>query len=154
MRKTFIAAILAVLIAGFVLGGCGGGDDEPTLTKAEFIEQGDQICKENYEEREELLMGYLAEAKAKGKLPPLSEQEAILVDEVLPIFQIQSEELEELGLPKAGTARAEEILAGLEAAIQGVEDQPRVAIEKGSKVNFAAVEKMARDYGFKYCGRS
>ena len=56
MSKLLTAAVAAAVLAALV-AGCGGGgdtttDETVTLTKAEFIKQGDAICKEGNEEIE------------------------------------------------------------------------------------------------------
>lgn len=155
MRGATVVALLGVVA---VLAGCGGGSStsngsEASLTKAQFVKKGDQICERNYTRREQVLAGYLAKAEKEGQLP-LAKQEEVLVDQIMPIFREESEQLNELGLPTSETQKAEEILKGLEAAIAAVESEPDVALTKGTRVQFAAVENLAHSYGFEFCGRS
>ena len=55
MNKASLA-VLAVLVAlAALVAGCGDGDDSDTtatLTKAEFIKQGDRICEKAEEQSE------------------------------------------------------------------------------------------------------
>ncbi len=154
-KRGLLAAVLAMaVLAVSFASGCGDSEDEASLTKAEFVKQGDKICKDNYAKREKFLLGYVEDIKASGKQPPQAEQEDILVNELMPIFREQSEELSEIGLPETETGQAEKILAAIEGAIEKVEQEPDVAIKQGTGVQFAEAEKMAAEFGFKYCGRS
>ena len=45
MLKRYGCAVAIALVAAGAGAGCGGDDDEKALTKAEFIKQGDAICK-------------------------------------------------------------------------------------------------------------
>lgn len=160
---TCCATIVALLGIVAVVAGCGSGGSstdatpggaDASLTKAQFVKQGDQICRRNYTKREKLLVGYLAKAKREGAPPPEAVQEEVLVDQVMPIFREESEELNELGLPTKETEKAEAVLRALEGAIAAVESEPDVAIKQGTKVQFARAEKLAHSYGFEFCGRS
>lgn len=151
----FISAIFALSLAVI---GCGSDDESTTesrISKAAFVKSGDQICRENYSKRGRVLVS-LNEKYVKGKkeLPSQALQEELLVERVMPIFREQSEELNELPLPKTGTKEAKQILSGLEEAIEGVEANPARSIKQGTGVEFAEVEALAQDYGFQYCGRS
>jgi hypothetical protein len=162
MRGIGIRSVVVVALSGIVavLMGCGGGGSttneggDASLSKAQFVSKGDQICELNYTKRERVLSGYLAKAEREGGQLPLARQEKVLVDQIMPIFQEESEQLNGLGLPTTETQKAEAILEGLEAAIAAVESEPDVALEEGTAVQFGAVEKLARSYGFEFCGRS
>lgn len=159
---TRCATIVALLSVVAVVAGCGGGNStaatvggsDASLTKAQFVKKGDQICKSNYSEREKVLFEYLAKAKKEGGPPPLAEQEQLLVVRILPIFKEESEELDELPLPSKEPQKATAVLTALESAITAVEAHPGVAVRKGMSVLFARAEALAHAYGFEYCGRS
>jgi hypothetical protein len=158
-RRVTIVALLAFL--AFV-SGCGGGggtnvtsdSGDASLTKAQFVKKGDQICRRNYTKREQVLLGYLVKAQEAGAPPPQAKQEEVLITRILPIFREESEELDKLGLPTTETKKAEAILQALESAIAAVESEPAAALREGTGVQFAQAEKLARSFGFAYCGRS
>jgi hypothetical protein len=152
-------------LTGFVLmtllpAACGSSDDDAadagaTNSKTAFIEEGDQICQDNYTKRTQLLTQLNDELiKGKKKPPPMAQQEDILVNRVMPIFWEESEELNGVPLPADGTAAAEKILTALEDSIEAVEANPGKSIEQGTGVEFREAEQLAKEFGFVWCGRS
>jgi len=159
LKNAFVAGLL-VLVLGGIAAGCGSSDEdtgesgEATVTKAVFIKQGDQICKDNYSKRTQLLTALSTKYFKDKKPPPQAFQEKILVNQVMPVFQEESEELNDLPLPEEGSKEAEAILTGLEDAIAAVEANPGRSLKLGTEVEFGDVEKLAHEYGFEWCGRS
>lgn len=157
LRTAFIAGLLALALG---VAGCGSSDEttgesaSTTVTKAVFIKQGDQICKDNYSKRTQLLTALGTKYFKDKKPPPQAVQEKILVEQVMPVFQEESKELNDLPLPEEGSKEAEAILTGLEDAIAAVEANPARSLKQGTEVEFGDVEKLAHDYGFEWCGRS
>ena len=152
MSKLLTAAAAAAVLV-MLVAGCGGGDETTdetvTLTKTEFIKQGDAICKEagdkNEKEAEEFAEenGFELEEASKEQL-----EEA--VGEVLvPSLRKQAEGLEALGAPEGDEEQVEEIIVSLEGATDEVEDDPSLVFEEGS---FDEPNELAKDYGFKVCG--
>ena len=161
MYKPFKFIFVAgLLITALGLASCGDSDEatgesaEATVTKVVFIKQGDQICKDNYSKRTKLLTALGTKYFKDKKPPPQSVQEEILVKQVMPVFQEESDELNDLPLPAEGGKEAEAILTGLEDAIAAVEANPARSLKQGTEVEFSDVEKLAHDYGFEWCGRS
>jgi hypothetical protein len=146
-----VLVALAALVAG-----CGGGDETTdsttvTLTKVEFIKQGDVICKEANEDNQ-------AEAEEFGEdndfvLEKASkEQLEEAVAEVLsPSLNQQVEELEALGVPKGDEKKVEAIFTAVEDAAEEIEDDPSLVF-KGEVLKKA--NQLADDYGFKVCGEA
>jgi hypothetical protein len=151
-----------LLLVAFGVVGCGGSDgeeataeaDQPTMIKAIYIEKGDKICQANYAKRGKVLSSLSQKYSGGKNLPPQAKLEAILVNQVMPIFREESEELNELPLPDEGTEEAEKILAALEKSIEGVEADPARSLSEGTGVEFKEAERLAHEYGFKWCGRS
>jgi hypothetical protein len=151
---------MLILILGGLAVGCGDSDEatgeegDTTVTKAVFIKQGDRICKDNYSKRGALITKLSKKYFKDQKPPPQAVQEKILVNQIMPVFQEESEELNDLPLPEEGSKEAEAILTGLEDAIAAVEANPARSLKLGSEVEFSDVEKLAQEYGFEWCGRS
>jgi len=156
-KKAVVVGLLAVALG---VGGCGSSDSESgesgtaAVKKVVFIKKADQICEDNYSKRTKLLTALSAKYSNRQKPPPQALQEQILVDKIMPVFQEESEELNELPLPAEGSKEAEAILSGLEGAIAAVEANPARSLKQGTEVEFGDVLELARAYGFEWCGRS
>jgi hypothetical protein len=162
-----LIALLAAVLAIAAIAGCGGGDSDtetaapesapsasedsggPALTKAEFIEQGDAICKENQEEGEAELSAFLEEV-GEGE-PSEEDQERVITEVVAPSLQASADGLRELTPPEGEEEAVAEIVDGLDEAIASVEDDPIAALEGDP---FTEVNEKAIDFGFKVCGEN
>ena len=156
MNKALLVAIAALVALAALVAGCGGGDsttDETvTLTKTEFIKQGDAICKKGNKEIEEGFEEYAEENDLPQNKEPSSEQGIEITETViLPNVQQQAEEIRELGAPEGDEDQVDELLTSLEDAVAEGEDDPELLF-KGETDPFAEVNELAVDYGFKVCG--
>lgn len=155
MSKLLTAAAAAAVLAALV-AGCGGGDETTdetvTLTKVEFIKQGDAICQAGNKEIEEGFEEFAKENNLPENKEPSKEQGVELVETVLlPNIQQQGEELRELGAPEGDEEQVEEILDSLDEAVAEGEDDPE-SLFSGDTDPFGKPNQMASDYGFKVCG--
>lgn len=156
MNKALLAAVAALVALAALVAGCGGGgdttDETVTLTKAEFIKQGDAICKEGNEEIEEGFEEYAEENDLpKNKEPSTEDGIEVTETVILPNVQQQAEEIRELGAPEGDEDQVDELLTSLEDAVAEGEDDPE-ALFSGDTDPFADVNQLANDYGFKVCG--
>jgi hypothetical protein len=137
---------LLALVAALFATGCGGGSNAP-LSKADFIKQGDAICKEKFDERSANYLEY-------GKAHPsarLSTEEIVTMF-TLPSIQETAEELDALGAPKSDEKKINAIVVGVEEGVEKAEKQ----IEKdpeGFEALLAPAAKMAGEYGLN-CGET
>lgn len=156
MNKAFLPALAVLLALAALVAGCGGGggdttdSDTATLTKAEFIKQGDAICKEanegNQAEAEEF-----AEENGFDLEKASEEQLEEAVGEVLaPSLTKQAEELDALGAPEGDEDQVEGIIVSLEDATGEIEDDPSLVF-KGEVLK--KPNQLAEAYGFEICGR-
>lgn len=155
MSKLLTAAVAAVVLAALI-AGCGGGDETTdetvTLTKTEFIKQGDAICQAGNEEIEEGFEEFAEENDLPENKEPSKEQGVELVETViLPSIQQQGEEIRELGAPDGDEEQVDELLTSLEEAVAEGEDDPEILFE-GKTDPFGKVNQLTKDYGFKVCG--
>jgi len=147
MSKVTVAVIAALLAAVAVVVGCGGGESSQ-LTKAEFIKQGDVVCRKADREKQVKIEAFMQSAQERtGKPFTASEQEEFVTEAVLPPIRVEAEELRDLGVPDEPLAN--EILDELEADVQDLEEDP--AKLAGKVDPFADVATMAGEYGFKAC---
>lgn len=155
MSKLLTAAVAAAVLAALV-AGCGGGDETTdetvTLTKVEFIKQGDAICQTGNKEIEEGFEEFAKENNLPENKEPSKEQGVELVETVLlPSIQQQGEEIRELGAPEGDEEQVDELLTSLEDAVAEGEDDPE-SLFSGDTDPFGKPNQMASDYGFKVCG--
>lgn len=156
MSKRLLVLLAGVLALGLVAAGCGGSDDSTdtveetvTLTKAEFIKQGDQICKEA-EDGSEAEAEEFAEENGFTLEDASDEQLEEAVAEVLvPALDQQVEDLRALGAPEGDEEQVDEILAAVEGASAEVADDPSRAFEDEV---LKEADELAKEYGFKVCG--
>jgi hypothetical protein len=140
---------LAVLSAGC---GSSGGDTTVTLTKAQFVKQGDAICKKGYEEKSASLAPFVKDPQKYAELTR-PEEEKLVLKLVLPSYKKEAKELRELAPPEGEEQTIDAMITELEDTVKRVEEDPG-SILNGAHKQFAKVEAMTNDYGFEYCGDS
>lgn len=160
MKKASLVVLALVALAAIV-AGCSDGDDSgsgttaateatETLTKAEFIKQGDAICEEanqqNETEAEEFAEdnGFTLEKATDEQL------EDAITEVLVPSLNQQAEDIAALGAPQGDEERVEKITASLEEGAGEIEDEPSLAFE-GEPLKESS--RLADDYGFKVCGQ-
>ena len=156
MNKALLAAVAALVALAALVAGCGGGDETTdetvTLTKTEFIKQGDAICEKGNEEIEEGFEDYAQENDLPQNKEPSTEQGIEITETViLPNIQQQADEIRDLGAPEGDEEQVDELLTSLEDAIAEGEDDPE-SLFSGETDPFGKVNQLAKDYGFKVCG--
>jgi hypothetical protein len=150
-------AALAIIVAGCGGGGGGSGSTESSestssLTKAEFVKQGNAICAKTEKEVEEGVAKFAKERNFSEKSPPTAKQIAELAEEVLvPKVRKQIDEIRALGIPSGDEKEVEAIFAVAEEALKETEEDPSVFGE-GGVGPFAKANKLSREYGLTVCG--
>jgi hypothetical protein len=141
-----MVAVVALLA---LASGCGGSDDDDSLTKAEFSQQGDKICKEaNADQQKALAAAYkkLSKEGAKGK----KVEEELITNTALPPIAKMTEELGDLGAPEGEEEKAEEMVEAFEEEVQKIEADPGGALS-GTVGAFDKANKLAEDFEMKAC---
>lgn len=153
VNKGLIALLSGVVVATLAVAGCGGGDDEVTvssLTKAEFIKKADAACKKSEDRIQADFAAYAT--KHKDITKPTEADYAELIDVVLvPNVEQEAEDIRSLGAPSGDEDQVEAMLDALEESIEKAEDEPKVLISDSTKI-FGESSKLAKDYGLKVCG--
>lgn len=154
-----LSVILLAALAALVIAGCGGGDEtetttptveEPTvLTKAELIEEGDDICAEV-----NAAVGALGAEAAETAVPDTIEKSANLYTGMI-------ERIQELGAPADDDGSYAEFMEAAEefAKVEGdvklaAEREDTVALGEAATEAAPALEgfqEAAEDYGFEDC---
>ena len=154
--------LLLVLVAALAVAGCGGGGDETTdstaattteepqkLSKAELIEQGDDICAET-----NAAIGALSAEVEASSLPETAEKTSNLYIGMV-------ERLQELGAPEGAESsftsfmEAAEEFAKVEGEVKlAIEREDSEALGEASTEAGPALEEFeteAEAYGFEEC---
>jgi hypothetical protein len=154
VRRLFITllAVLAVIAAG-----CGGGGDRTdktdnpagsSLSKAEFLKQGNAICVEGNEELDEAF----EERNISKSKPQTEKQRAKVAEEIiLPVISEEVERIRRLGTPSGEGRKVDEILSTIEAGIEEAEEDPTLLAEPTGGP-FVWANEMTREYGLVSCG--
>jgi hypothetical protein len=153
LNKAFLAALAALVALAAIVAGCGGGsdttDETVTLTKTEFIKQGDAICKQGNAESEKEAEEFAEENDFELEKASKDQLEEAVSEVLVPNLERQTEELDALGAPEGDEDKVEAIIVSLEDATGEIEDDPGVVFQ-GEVLKKPS--KLAEDYGFKVCG--
>jgi|RhiMetdeSRZDD1v2_1073273.scaffolds.fasta_scaffold626359_2 hypothetical protein len=147
MLASRIATTISVAALVLVPVACGG-DDSSDVTKEEFIANADAVCKETNDKIEALVDDLSEDTSAE-------EAAQFTVDEAIPLFRDQIDQLRDLDLPAADADDIEQLWDDLDTSTdeleQQLKDDPEVAFSEDFDP-FADENKAATDYGFKECG--
>ncbi|HEX6688345.1 MAG TPA: hypothetical protein VF085_06735 [Solirubrobacterales bacterium] len=146
----FFATVLA---GALVAAGCGSDDGNSTasLSKAQFVKQGNAICTAGSKELEEGFEEFAKEKNlGKNEEPSEAELEEVAETVLVPGVGKQIEGLRALGTPEGDEGEVDRLLTGAEEALEEIEEDPSKASENGG--TFTEVNKEAREYGLTVCG--
>ena len=156
MSKRFIALLAALAALALIVAGCGSGSDSTSnettssLTKAEFVKQGNAICAKGSKEINE---GFEKFAKENGfsekKQPSKAELEEGIESIVIPGVRKEIEGIRALGPPDE---EAEAVLDAAEEGLEKGEEDPSLLAKEESAGPFAKANKLSREYGLTKCG--
>lgn len=153
MNKALLAALAALVALAAVIAGCGGGDsttDETvTLTKTEFIKQGDAICKKGNSESEKEAEEFAEDNDFELEKASKEQLEEAVGEVLVPNLERQTEELDALGAPEGDEEKVDAIIVSLEDATGEIEDDPGIVFQ-GDVLKKPS--QLAEAYGFKVCG--
>jgi hypothetical protein len=150
VSKRVMAMLVGVAALAMLVAGCGGSEEEESLTKAEFIKQGDKICKTS---SDEILSGYSTFTKQhKIKEFPNRAQGYEITEQIyIPSVEKRLEALRALNPPPADQKQVEAILAPAEKGVVMAKKDVKAVFTKGD-TPFDESNKLAVKYGFKVCG--
>jgi hypothetical protein len=156
LRKRFSLLFAGVLAVAVVAAGCGGSDDNgsstASLSKAQFIEQGNAICSKGNAKLESEFEEFAEEHNLQeNKKPSDSELEEATETILIPGISSQVEEIRALGTPEGDEGEVDEILTGAEEAVEDAEEDP-VSFAESESPKLKEVNKQAREYGLTVCG--
>jgi hypothetical protein len=137
--------LIAILTVGFVAAGCGGGDDN--LTKAEFLKQGNEICKKGSQQIDK-------EAKkvfTSNQEPSQAEFNKFVTGTVIPSTQGQIDDIRDLNPPSDDEDQVNAILDSAQAALDKTKQDPTL-LQGGKNDPFKKTNQLSKAYGLTVCG--
>lgn len=152
MNKALLAVLAAFALLAAVVAGCGGDDDSETtatITKAELIKQGDQICEKANEQSETEAEEFAEENDFTLEKASDEQLEEAVAEVLVPNLNGQIEDIRALGAPEGDEEQVDEILTSLEGAADEIEEDPSVVFD-GEVLKEPS--KLAEAYGFEVCG--
>jgi hypothetical protein len=151
--------LLAVVMAAILLIGCGDDSDSEggetgdiavetgSLTKAQFIERADAICKEEEEQREKLIGNFISSSTQGGNA---STQATTLVNTVLaPGYQRTIERISTLGAPADDEDEVTAFLTAFQKSVEEGVNEPLTFIRNPEP--FPEAVRLSDKYGFEVC---
>lgn len=146
VNKGAIGSILglAVLVA-FLATGCGGGGGGETVTKSDFVRQGNAVCGKWQQARGDAFQ----EVNSKFK-PPVTQakrEKAILF--VLEPYEDAIQGLKELDPPAGEEAKVEAMIDSMEEAFNRAKADPGSLISSAAAFNKS--NQLVEDYGLTEC---
>ena len=142
MIRRFVTALAGVAALALVGAGCGGGDKDSGVSKAEFVKEASAVCAERIKQ----IGTDLRAAGQKGASPDAG------VEAILSNLGEEAKELEALEAPAGDEARVEAIVRSLRKGLQEAEAEA----SKGNAL-FNAKNQMvkageeAKKYGLEQC---
>jgi hypothetical protein len=158
LRKRPFALLAGVMAIAIVAAGCGsssGGstDTTVTLTKVEFVKQGDAICKKGSEQIEDEANAFAKENNIDINKPTKGEQEEVISGVLGPALQKQADEISALGAPDGEEEKTVAIVEALESGAEELEDNPASLLERSGTGPLDKANALANKFGFKQCGQ-
>jgi hypothetical protein len=150
LKTRRIALVGAVLAFALIVVGCGDDDDTSTvaLTKAQFVKEGNAICKAGNEEINSEFEKFADENNVNQRKQPTDAQlEEIAEEFLLPSISEQIEEVRALGAPEGEEDAVNAFLDNAEAEVEEIEGDPSLLAED----TFVEVNKEARALGLTAC---
>jgi hypothetical protein len=151
-----IALIGAVMAFAAIVAGCGSSsssttESTATLSKAEFVKQGNAICEAG---NKEINAGFEEFAKekefSKKNQPTKAEIEEGAEEVVVPSVRSQIEQIKELGAPEGEEEKVEAFLENAEAQLEKGEENASLLAEESAHL-FASVNEEGKALGLTAC---
>lgn len=133
------------MLAVVFLASCGSGGGGETVTKADFVRQGNAICGKWQQARTKLFSEITQ--KLKPPITQAKQEKAILL--ILQPYEDALQGLKELDPPAGDEAKVEEMIGAIENGVAQAHADPAAQISSG--VAFNKSNRLLEDYGLKEC---
>jgi hypothetical protein len=148
LYRSIVGMLALAVVSAFVIAGCGGGEENSEVTKAQFTKDAETVCAERKKDWEAALAAYEKETNvAKEKETVAEERErtsAFIREDILPLLEEEQAALEDLDVPEADEEKIEQMLQTRSQALEEVEEG---GVEAMARNPFLAFEKEAEAYG-------
>lgn len=147
-----VVTLVGVVCLAAVIVGCGSsssGSSGDELTKAEYVEQANAICRRAAAKRDADVQEVYKTQQQSGEKVDASFGEDLVLKVALPPLSQMTDDLAALGDPDPGSDEAAEVVEAYEAGITRIEEEP-AKILKGTDA-FAGARKKAEAFGLKDC---
>jgi len=148
----------AALACALAIAGCGGGAREGSISKAEFVKQASEICRQADARIRAKFSAYgrsrerrqIERAERAGELT--FKEAAAQVGErlLIPVMRKEFEELRGLGIPDESQRRTRALLTAFGEGIEAAEAHPERAAHDGTEA-FGKSSRLADEYGLERC---
>lgn len=156
MNKPVIGLLAALVATAVIVAGCGSSSDTTestaSISKAEFLKQGNAICAAGNKEINEGFEKFFSKNDRKHKKPTEAEFEEITNTVLAPSVSKQISEVRALGTPEGEEGEIDEFLTNAEEALEELEEEPSLAGAEGKEEPFFTVNKEAAAIGLTACG--
>jgi hypothetical protein len=139
-----VGGLMALLL--FTLG-CGSGNSTTSLTRGEFIKQGNAICEKQQNKRKEMIGEAVAEIP-KGQVMSDKLKKRVML-EITPFYEKMTAELKQLGTPEGDEQQVEAMIKAMEKAPKETRAHLSRAINRS--VEYTKPDELVRDYGLESC---
>jgi hypothetical protein len=148
VSKGAIGTLLAmVVVAVTLLAGCGGGGEDSTLTKSQFVSQANALCKKGEEERLKIFQSEAQKLSPKEQKEQPKQEEVILAG--LGAYEKAAEDISGLNAPAGEQKEVEDLVAAMEEAADRVKANPGTALVSG--LPFKKADEAAEKIGLQDC---
>jgi hypothetical protein len=151
-------AFVAILTVGLIAAGCGSSNSSSTtsttaLTKAEFLKQGNAICKKGNQQINKVGHQTFSKKKYPNGPPPKSALTKFTTDTAIPTIQTEIDGVKALGAPAGDEAQVKAIVDSAQSALDKAKADPTVLFQNNPKNDpFAKSNQLANSYGLTACG--
>lgn len=136
-------------VAVLVGSGCGGGDGEETVSRAEYLQRADAICAGAEDRKNAALEAEFARREAAGEGMTRQDELTLVRRVALPPIDRMVEQLAALPDPARAAAKAASIVAAFEAATEAVAENPASALADSTP--FDRANALASEFGLEAC---
>jgi hypothetical protein len=142
-------SLLAILSLALAIAACGSSSNDTTatsatLSKAEFLKKGNEICAKGNKQ-----INKIASQTFPNNQKPTSAQVKQFTSQSAPLIQAQIDGVKALGAPAGDSAKVDQITSQAQSALDEVKTNPELFLQGDP---FKKANQAANAYGLTACG--